>query len=111
MATERARREIGGRRNDRPNDNAALGKADIDAVLVDRADIVLASGRIDAVQVARRAEDEAEAAADIAGQDAGGDAALGMGFRSDRSAAQGQGTGRQQGQTVFLQHSRSSVSD
>src|SRR5438874_11298535 len=62
IAVERARRQIGGRREYRPHQNAALGIADIEAELVDRAGIVFRTSRPwrqGASQPLRRAEDKA----------------------------------------------------
>src|SRR6185312_7198587 len=54
-----------------PDQNAAFGVADIDAELVDRADIMLtrmSAGTVGAMQVFRRAEDESKPAGHVAGQ-------------------------------------------
>src|SRR3984893_18022898 len=71
IAVERTGPRIGGRREHRPHQNAALRIADIDAKLVDRAGIVFRkplAGRQGAAQPLRRSDYKAPAASDIAGQ-------------------------------------------
>src|SRR4029077_5212678 len=71
IAVERTGSQIGGRREHRPHQNTALGIADIDAELVDGAGIVFRTsrpGRQGAAEPLGRAEYEAPAAGDIAGQ-------------------------------------------
>src|SRR6516225_6861324 len=69
---ERAGCRRGGWCKYRPNQHTASRKADIDAKLVDRPDIVLRGASSHRCEVAidrpRRAEDEAEAAGDVAGE-------------------------------------------
>src|SRR5262249_3340968 len=73
VAAQRAGRQIGGWREDPPNQYAALRIADIDAKLVDGAGIKLGMarrGRKSAKQRLRGAEDKNPAAGDSAGQPA-----------------------------------------
>src|SRR6516165_318097 len=79
IAVQRTGGQIGGRREYRPNQHAALRIADIDAELVDRAGIIFGTSgrrRKGAAERLQRAEDKAPAAGDIAGEGSNPHAAL-----------------------------------
>ena len=79
ITVQRTGPEVGGRREHRPNQHAALRIADIDTEFVDSAGIKLGTPRCrskGATQRFRRAEDKTPAAGDVAGQRADTHAAL-----------------------------------
>src|SRR5882757_3287831 len=71
VALKGARAYVGRRREHAPYQHAALGVADVDAELGDRADVMLAPVAVRAevaMEIFGRAEDKAPAAGDITGQ-------------------------------------------